>query len=312
MDKQNLISLIGNTPLIKPDTLLKYLGFTAEIYCKCEGFNPAGSVKDRIGLSLIEIGEQAGAIKQDTVIIEATSGNTGIGLAFICAQRGYRLILTMPESMSVERRALLRAMGAELVLTEASLGMQGAVHKAETLAAALPSAYIAGQFENPANPAAHYQHTAPEIWQALDGKIDVLIATIGSGGTITGCGRFFKEKNQEIRVIGVEPAESPLLSAGQAGPHLIQGIGANFVPPVLDRSVIDEMMTVKGVDAIATAQLFGQKEGYLLGISSGAALAAALAYAARKEAKNKTIVAILPDRGERYISTPLFDFGGQA
>lgn len=312
MSRQNLTSLIGNTPLIKPQVFLERLGLEAEIYCKCEGFNPAGSVKDRIGLAMIESGEKSGDIKKGTVIIEATSGNTGIGLAFVCAQRGYRLILTMPESMSLERRALLRAMGAELVLTEAAAGMQGAVDKAEELASSLPSAYIAGQFANPANPLAHYQHTGPEIWQALHGKVDVLIATIGSGGTISGCGRYLKEQNAAIRIIGVEPAESPLLSQGKAGPHLIQGIGANFVPQVLDRDVIDEIVTAKGEDAITMAQLFGQTEGYLVGISSGAALAAAVEYAPRPEAENQQIAVILPDRGERYISTKLFDFGDQA
>ena len=257
---------------------------------------------------MIEAGEKNGQIGPDTVIIEATSGNTGIGLALVCAQRGYRLLLTMPESMSIERRNLLQAMGAELILTKAADGMQGAVDKANELLATLPSAYMVSQFTNPANAEAHYRTTGPEIWDALVGKVDVLVATIGSGGTISGCGRYLKERHADIQIIGVEPAESPLLSQGIAGPHLIQGIGANFIPAVLDRDIIDEIVTVKGQDAMQIAKLFGQTEGYLVGISSGAALSAALAIAAKPSFANKNIVTILPDRGERYMSTPLFQF----
>jgi len=304
---KDLLSRIGNTPLVKPDNFLVSLDLDAQIYSKCEGFNPAGSIKDRAALFMIEDGEKSAKIKKDTVIIEATSGNTGIGLALVCAQRGYRLILTMPDNMSVERRALLKAMGAELVLTEAAKGMQGAVEQAVELAATLPSAYIAGQFANPANANAHYWTTAPEIWQELEGKIDILVATIGSGGTISGCGRFFKEKNPGIHIVGVEPAESPLLSSGKAGPHIIQGIGANFIPAILNQKVIDEIVPVKGDTAVAMARLYGQTEGNLVGISSGAALTAAIMLARRPEYVNKSIVAILPDRGERYMSTQLFE-----
>ena len=309
MKSYNLLDQIGNTPLIFPEKFLSSFSLNGNLYVKCEGFNPAGSIKDRAALSMIEDGERKGNIKAGTVIIEATSGNTGIGLALVCAQKGYRLILTMPESMSIERRSLLRAMGAELVLTPASQGMQGAVDKAKELALAYPSAFIAQQFANPANPDVHYRTTAPEIYAALDGKIDVFIATFGSGGTISGCGRFFAEKSPDIQIIGVEPAESPLLSKGYAGLHLIQGIGANFVPDNLDRSVINQIITVPGVDAVKTAQMFGQKEGLLVGISSGAALAAAVNVMKDPAMKDKNIVAVLPDRGERYMSTSLFDFG---
>ena len=309
MDNYSLLNYIGNTPLIRPAAFLAHCNVDHPLFVKCEGFNPAGSVKDRAALSIIEDGEYTGNIVSDTVIIEATSGNTGIGLAFVCAQRGYRLILTMPESMSVERRALLKAMGAELVLTPAADGMKGAVEKANELAEKYPSSFIAGQFANEANPDAHYRTTGPEIWQQTKGKVDVLVSTIGSGGTISGCGRYLKGKNSGIKVIGVEPAESPLLTQGHAGPHLIQGIGANFVPEVLDRSVIDEVLTVPGEEAVETAKTFGRTEGQLIGISSGAALAAALQLIKRTEYADKTIVAILPDRGERYMSTKLFEFG---
>ena len=308
MKTTSLLEHIGNTPLLHPQNFLTAMDCSATILAKYEGFNPGGSIKDRAALAMIEHGEKKGQIKKDTVIIEATSGNTGIGLALICAQRGYRLVLTMPESMSIERRNLLQAMGAELILTPAADGMQGSVDKANELMASLPSAYLIGQFDNPANAQAHYLTTAPEIWAALDGQIDVLIATIGSGGTISGCGRYFKEKNSNIRVIGVEPAESPLLTQGKAGPHLIQGIGANFIPNVLDRNVVDEIVTVKGEDAMQKAKLFGQAEGYLVGISAGAALSAALTIAQEAQFAYKKIVTILPDRGERYMSTPLFQF----
>ena len=308
MTRNSLLISIGNTPLIKPQNFLSAMHSNAAIFAKYEGFNPAGSIKDRAALAMIEAGEKNGQIGPDTVIIEATSGNTGIGLALVCAQRGYRLILTMPESMSIERRNLLQAMGAELILTKAADGMQGAVDKANELLATLPSAYMVGQFTNPANADAHYRTTGPEIWGALAGKVDVLVATIGSGGTISGCGHYLKERNADMQIIGVEPAESPLLSQGIAGPHLIQGIGANFIPAVLDRDIIDEIVTVKGQEAIRIAKLFGQTEGYLVGISSGAALSAALAIASKPPFANKNIVTILPDRGERYMSTPLFQF----
>ena len=308
MKTNSLLMSIGNTPLIKPQNFLSAMHSNAAIFAKYEGCNPAGSIKDRAALAMIEAGEKNGQIGPDTVIIEATSGNTGIGLALVCAQRGYRLLLTMPESMSIERRNLLQAMGAELILTKAADGMQGAVDKANELLATLPSAYMVSQFTNPANAEAHYRTTGPEIWDALVGKVDVLVATIGSGGTISGCGRYLKERHADIQIIGVEPAESPLLSQGIAGPHLIQGIGANFIPAVLDRDIIDEIVTVKGQDAMQIAKLFGQTEGYLVGISSGAALSAALAIAAKPTFPNKNIVTILPDRGERYMSTPLFQF----
>ncbi len=308
MNPRTLLDYIGNTPLIKTDHFLRYLGIDAEIYAKYEGMNPGGSIKDRAALSMLLFAEANGQINPDTTIIEATSGNTGIGLALICAQRGYPLILTMPESMSIERRNLLRAMGAQLVLTPKAAGMQGSVDEALRLAASRPSAYIVSQFSNPANSMAHYQTTAPEIWQELEGQIDILVASIGSGGTISGCGHFFKEHNPAVRIIGVEPAESPLISQGKAGSHIIQGIGANFIPKILDQSVIDEIITTSGDDALAMAQLFGKTEGYPVGISSGATLAAAIDLAQREENRHKRIVAILPDRGERYMSTPLFNF----
>ncbi|MBS1348491.1 MAG: cysteine synthase A [Firmicutes bacterium] len=308
MKTNSLLMRIGNTPLINPQNFLSVMHSAAAIFAKYEGFNPAGSIKDRAALAMIEAGERSGQICPETVIIEATSGNTGIGLALVCAQRGYRLLLTMPENMSIERRNLLQAMGAELILTKAADGMQGAVDKANELLATLPSAYMVSQFTNPANADAHYHTTGPEIWEALAGNVDVLVATIGSGGTISGCGRYLKERHADIQIIGVEPAESPLLSQGIAGPHLIQGIGANFIPAVLDRDIIDEIVTVKGQEAMQIAKLFGQTEGYLVGISSGAALSAALAIAEKPSFANKNIVTILPDRGERYMSTPLFQF----
>jgi len=300
---------IGSTPLLRPDRFLQKYDVSADILVKYEGANPAGSIKDRAALNMIDEAERSGKISVGGTIIEATSGNTGIGLALVCAQRGYELILTMPESMSIERRSLLKAMGAKLMLTPADRGMQGAVEKANELAGQYRNAFIVRQFSNPANSAAHYLGTAPEIWEQTEGKIDILVATIGSGGTISGCGKFFKEKDAGITVIGVEPEESPLLTKGYSGPHIIQGIGANFVPGILDKSVIDQVVTVKGDDAVSAAKTFGTAEGITVGISSGAALFAALSLAAKNEFADKKIVAILPDRGERYMSTKLFDFG---
>ena len=300
------IELVGNTPLVEPEKLEKELGLEATVLLKLEYFNPAGSVKDRIAKAMIEDAEAKGLLKEGSVIIEPTSGNTGIGLAAIAAAKGYRIILTMPETMSVERRNILKAYGAELVLTEGAKGMKGAIAKAEELAAETPGGFIPGQFVNPANPAAHKATTGPEIWNDTDGKVDIFVAGVGTGGTVTGTGEYLKEKDPAVRVVAVEPASSPVLSEGHAGAHKIQGIGAGFVPEVLNTAVYDEVLPVENDDAFAAAKLLAKKEGISVGISSGAALYAAIQLAKRPENKGKTIVALLPDSGDRYYSTPLF------
>lgn len=298
--------LVGNTPLLEITRIEKHCGLQAKILVKLESFNPAGSVKDRVARAMLDDAERRGVLKPDSVIIEPTSGNTGIGLAAIGAARGYKVVLVMPETMSVERRQLAQAYGAELVLTEGKLGMQGAIDKADELAKSIPHSFIAGQFVNPANPQAHYDTTGPEIYRDTDGKVDVFVAGVGTGGTITGVGKFLKSKNPAVKVVAVEPADSPVLSKGVAGPHKIQGIGAGFIPATLDTSVYDEIITVTTEDAFAAGRLLAAKEGVLAGISSGAALHAALELAKRKENAGKTIVALLPDTGDRYLSTPLF------
>ena len=303
---QNVTELIGNTPLVRLNRLEKEYGADAEIIGKLEYFNPAGSVKDRVAAQMIEDAEAAGKLKEGSVIIEPTSGNTGIGLAAIAASRGYRIILTMPETMSVERRNILKAYGAELVLTDGAKGMKGAIVRAQELAAEIPDSFIPGQFENPANPAAHRAATGPEIWRDTDGKIDIFVAGVGTGGTITGVGEYLKEKNPDINIVAVEPEGSPVLSEGKAGKHKIQGIGAGFVPGTLNTSVYDEVIRVNDEDAFAAARYLARREGILTGISSGAALHAAVELARRPENKGKTIVALLPDSGDRYYSTPLF------
>ncbi|MBR3212692.1 MAG: cysteine synthase A [Firmicutes bacterium] len=297
---------IGGTPLIETVNIEKALGLEATLIIKTEYFNPAGSVKDRIAKAMIEDAEAKGLLKEGSVIIEPTSGNTGIGLAAIAAAKGYRIILTMPETMSVERRNILKAYGAELVLTEGAKGMKGAIAKAEELAQEIPGGFIPGQFVNPANPAIHKATTGPEIWNDTDGKVDVFVAGVGTGGTITGAGEFLKEQNPSIKVVAVEPASSPVLSEGHAGAHKIQGIGAGFVPDVLNTKVYDEVFPVENDDAFAAAKLLAKKEGISVGISSGAALHAAIELAKRPENKGKTIVALLPDSGDRYYSTALF------
>jgi len=301
---EDITKTVGRTPLVRLNRISK--GSGAEILVKLESFNPLSSVKDRLGIALIEAGEQAGKIKKDTVVIEPTSGNTGIALAFVCAARGYRLVLTMPETMSLERRQLLKIFGAELVLTEGSKGMPGAVEKALALAKETPNSFVPQQFENPANPEIHRRTTGPEIWDDTDGKVDYFIAGVGTGGTISGVGEVLKEKNPKVKIIAVEPADSPVLSGGKPGPHKIQGIGAGFVPGVFDRTVIDEIIKVSSEDAGATARKLAREEGILVGISSGAAAWAALQVAKRPEAAGKTIVVLLPDTGERYLSTWLF------
>jgi cysteine synthase A len=303
---QKLTDLIGNTPLLALNRYSREAGLSAPIIGKLEYFNPLGSVKDRIAFAMIEAAEAAGKIKPDTMIIEPTSGNTGIGLAFVAASRGYKLILTMPETMSVERRNLLKALGAELVLTPGAEGMKGAIRKAEELAQANPNSFLPQQFKNPANPEIHRKTTAEEIWRDTDGKVDIFVAGVGTGGTITGVGEVLKARNPSLQVIAVEPADSPVLSGGQPGPHKIQGIGAGFVPDVLNRAVIDEIITVKNDDAMATGRELAKTEGLLIGISCGAAVWAATQVAKRPENKGKAIVVILPDTGERYLSTPLF------
>ena len=298
--------LIGSTPLLELCRLEKNLGLKAKLLAKLEYLNPAGSSKDRIGLAMIDAAEREGRLRPGSVIIEPTSGNTGIGLASVAAARGYRIIIVMPETMSVERRQLMKAYGAELVLTEGAKGMKGAIAKADELAKEIPNAFIPGQFVNPANPAAHKATTGPEIWADTDGKVDIFVAGVGTGGTITGVGAYLKEQNPAVKVVAVEPETSPVLSRGTAGSHKIQGIGAGFVPDVLDTGIYDEIIPVSNEDAFATGKLIGRSEGVLVGISSGAALWAAIQLAKRPENKGKTIVALLPDTGDRYLSTPLF------
>jgi cysteine synthase A len=298
--------LIGKTPLLELTHLEKSLGLEAKLVAKLEYFNPAGSVKDRIAKAIIEDAEASGRLKEGSVIIEPTSGNTGIGLASVAAAKGYRLIITMPETMSVERRQLIKAYGAELVLTEGAKGMKGAIAKAEELQAEIPNSIIAGQFINPANPKAHKETTGPEIWEDTDGEVDIFVAGVGTGGTVTGVGEYLKSQKASVKVVAVEPADSPVLSKGTAGSHKIQGIGAGFVPEVLNTGVYDEVIPVTNDDAFATGKLLGKSEGVLVGISSGAALWAAIELAKRPENKGKTIVALLPDTGDRYLSTPLF------
>jgi len=298
--------LIGRTPLLELTRVEAELGLEAKIVAKLEYLNPAGSVKDRVAKAMIDDAEEKGFLKPGSVIIEPTSGNTGIGLASVAAARGYRIIIVMPETMSVERRQLMKAYGAELVLSEGAKGMKGAIAKAEELAKETPGSFIPGQFVNPANPAAHYAATGPEVWEDTDGKVDYFVAGVGTGGTVTGVGKFLKEKNPAVKVVAVEPKDSPVLSEGRAGSHQIQGIGAGFVPGTLDTSVYDEVIPVSSEDAFALGKLMGKKEGVLVGISSGAALWAAVEIAKRPENKGKTIVVLLPDTGDRYLSTPLF------
>ena len=300
------LELVGHTPLVEAVNIEKELGLKATLALKLEYFNPAGSVKDRIGKALIEDAEAKGLLKEGSVIIEPTSGNTGIGLASIAAVKGYRIILTMPETMSIERRNILKAYGAEIVLTEGAKGMSGAIAKAKELAEEIPNSYIPGQFDNPANPAAHKATTGPEIWEDTDGKVDIFVAGVGTGGTVTGVGEYLKEQNPNVKVVAVEPATSPVLSTGKGGPHKIQGIGAGFVPKVLNTSVYDEIITVENEDAFAASKFLTKQEGVLTGISSGAALHAAIELAKRPENEGKIIVVLLPDSGDRYYSTPLF------
>ena len=301
-----ITELIGNTPLLNVRNYSKANDLEATILVKLEYLNPAGSVKDRIAKAMIEDAEKKGLLKQGSVIIEPTSGNTGIGLAAVAASRGYRAILTMPETMSVERRNLLKAYGAEIVLTEGSKGMKGAIAKADELAKEIPNSFIPGQFDNPANPAAHFATTGPEIWNDTDGKVDFFVAGVGTGGTLSGVGEYLKSKNPDVKVVAVEPADSPVLSNGVAGPHKIQGIGAGFVPATLNTKIYDEIITVTSEDSFATGKSVARTDGVLVGISSGAALFAATQIAKRPENKGKTIVVLLPDTGDRYLSTPLF------
>lgn len=302
----SITELVGNTPILKLNRIMTSQNLHFSLYGKLESMNPAGSAKDRVGLAMILDAEERGILKPGATIIEPTSGNTGIGLASAAVARGYQLILTMPDTMSVERRNLLAAYGAKVVLTPGAEGMKGCVAKAEELAAELPGSFIPSQFDNPANPKAHYDTTGPEIWQALEGKIDVFVAGVGTGGTITGVGRYLKEKNPDVKIIAVEPETSPLLSQGKAGPHGLQGIGANFVPAILDRSVIDEIVTVSDEEAYEAGRLMAANEGTLVGITSGAALYAAMKIGEQQEFHGKNVVALLPDTGDRYLSTPLF------
>lgn len=303
---KSTLDLIGNTPLMEVTNIEKELGLEAKVLVKLEYFNPAGSVKDRVAKAMIEDAEEKGILKEGATIIEPTSGNAGIGLAAIAAVKGYRIILTMPETMSVERRNILKAYGAELILTEGAKGMKGAIAKAEELAKEIPGSFLAGQFVNPANPAIHKKTTGPEIWKDTDGKVDIFIAGVGTGGTVTGVGEYLKEQNPDVKVVALEPASSPVLSEGKAGSHKIQGIGAGFVPAVLNTEIYDEVFKAEAEDAFATAKLLAKKEGILVGISAGAALHGAIELAKRPENKGKMIVALLPDTGDRYYSTPLF------
>ncbi len=303
---EKITDIIGKTPLLKLTNYINENELQADIYAKLELFNPAGSVKDRVAKAMIDDAEAKGLLKKGSVIIEPTSGNTGIGLASVAASRGYKIILTMPETMSVERRNLLKAYGAELVLTDGAKGMKGAIEKAEELAKQTPGSFIPGQFVNPANPAVHRATTGPEIWEDTDGKVDIFVAGVGTGGTVSGVGEYLKSKNPNVKVVAVEPAGSPVLSKGVSGPHKIQGIGAGFVPDTLDTGVYDEIITVENEDAFKTGKTLARKEGVLVGISSGAAVYAATVLAKRPENKGKVIVALLPDTGERYLSTPMF------
>lgn len=304
---ESIDQLIGKTPLLKLTSTEKKLGLNARIVAKLEYFNPAGSVKDRIAKAMFDDAEESGKLNKNSVIIEATSGNTGIGLASVGTARGYRVIIVMPETMSIERRNLIKAYGAELVLTEGSKGMKGAIQKAEDLAKAVENSFIPGQFLNPANPKTHYLTTGPEIFEDTDGKVDYFVSGVGTGGTISGTGKYLKEKNPDVKVVAVEPADSPVLSGGEPGPHKIQGIGAGFLPDTLNTAIYDEIITVSDDDAFEYGKMIGKNEGFLAGISSGAALKAAVEIAERPEAEGKNIVVLLPDTGERYLSTPLFE-----
>lgn len=303
---RSLDQLIGRTPLLELCNIEKEFGLLAKVIAKLEYLNPAGSVKDRVALAMFEDAKERGILKEDSVIIEPTSGNTGIGLAAVAAARGYRMIVVMPETMSLERRQLMKAYGAELVLTEGSKGMQGAIEKAEELSKEIPNSFVAGQFVNPANPKAHYQSTGPEIYQDTDGNVDIFVAGVGTGGTITGVGEYLKEQKPDVKIVAVEPASSAVLSMGVAGAHKIQGIGAGFVPKVLNREIYDEVIAVEDKQAFEAGRMLGRREGVLVGISSGAALYAAIELAKREENKGKTIVVLLPDTGDRYLSTELF------
>lgn len=302
----NICELIGNTPLVRLNAVEKILNLDAKIYAKVEVFNPAGSAKDRVGLAMITDAEKRGVLKPGATIIEPTSGNTGIGLAAAAASRGYKVILTMPDTMSVERRNLLKAYGAQVVLTEGSKGMQGSIDKANELSSQIEGSFIPGQFDNPANPEIHYETTGPEIYRDLDGNIDIFVAGVGTGGTITGIGRYLKEQKPDVRIVAIEPASSPLLSEGKAGPHGLQGIGANFIPSILDTEIYDEIITVTDSEAYDKGRLVASAEGFLVGITAGAAVHAAIILAQRPENKGKNIVALLPDTGDRYLSTPMF------